>query len=540
MKVTFATLLLPILLFSAVVAKAEPYRRLVNFEWEQIDGAKGYDIELTQVKKAGDTGKPKTFSFKTTDAIWNGRLTPGMYMMKLRARDYRGVPGEWSPPSEFNVGLDTANLKSPAPQAQVATNEDEKAQVEFKWDPVGGADEYIFELSSEDGKTKITETLKEPQFKTTLPVASPYTWKVTAKNAEGISSEATSVAPFTVMGKAVAAPTISKPESQFVREIKWSRPDNISEYDVIVARANPATKKWDVIKTYENYTEDSLPFDSSWEGGKYQMVVKAKSKLRPNSQAAKVSFDVREGDRSAAAEYTALVRRSIEKTSGWYGIASYLITDMKFSGSNPEKNSMVAYDAFGGTGRVGLGWNAPKSPWGFLTIVDLSGFTINGEIRTFAAAEANAVYKMPVGDRGEIRYQMGGFYKEIPETIGDPFTGTSESQMISAIGPHGGIEYWHSLSPKFGIQLNAHVYASVMKVSTPNNQDIEPSISTQFGILGSYRFSNRFTGLAGYARREDRMSYKAIPSSTNFALDGDVNESVVVGNYINFFAEWSF
>ncbi|WP_246845665.1 hypothetical protein [Bdellovibrio sp. ZAP7] len=535
-----ATLLLPMLLICGVTAKAEPYRRLVNFEWEQIEGAKSYDIELTQVKKEGETGKPKTFSFKTADSIWNGRLTPGKYMMKLRARDYRGVPGDWSAPSEFNVGLDNVNMKSPAPKSSVASNDEEKTDVEFKWDPVGGADQYAFELTSDDGKTKISEIVKEAKFKTSVPVASSYTWKVTAQSSEGIASDATSTAQFTVMGKALAAPAIVKPESMFVREIKWTRPDYIKDYEVIVARANPTTKKWEKVKTYENYTEDSLPFDSSWEGGKYQIILKAKSDLRPASPSSKIIFDVREGDRSAAAEYTALVRRSIEKTNGWYGIASYLVTDMKFSGSNPEKNSQVAYDAFGGTGRVGVGWNGRKSPWGFLAIIDMSGFTIGGQVRTFAAAEVNAVYKQPVGDRAELRYQVGAFYKELPETIGDPFTGTSENQTISSVGPHGGVEYWYSLTPKWGIQLNAHLYASVMKVSTPNGQDISPTMSTQFGILGSYRFSERFTGLMGYARREDRMSYKAIPSTTNFALDGDVNESVVVGNYLNFFAEWSF
>ncbi|UYL09699.1 hypothetical protein B9G69_003810 [Bdellovibrio sp. SKB1291214] len=535
-----ATLLLSMLLICGVAAKAEPYRRLVNFEWEQIEGAKSYDIDLTQVKKEGETGKPKTFSFRTKESIWNGRLTPGKYMMKLRARDYRGVPGDWSEPSEFNVGLDNVNMKSPAPKSTVPSNEEEKTNLEFRWDPVGGADQYAFELTSDDGKTKISEIVKEPKFKTSVPVANSYTWKVTAQNSEGISSDATSVSQFTVTGKPLAPPAIVKPESMFVREIKWSRPDYIKEYEVIVVRANPATKKWEKVRTYENYTADSLPFDSSWEGGKYQILIRAKSDLRPASQQSKIMFDVRDGDRSAAAEYTALVRRSIEKTNGWYAIASYLVTDMKYSGTNPEKNSQVAYDAFGGTGRVGLGWNGRKSPWGFLTIADLSGFTINGEIRTFASLEANAVYKQPVGDRAELRYQMGLFYKELPETIGDPFTGVSQNEMVSAIGPHGGVEYWYSLTPKWGVQLNAHVYASVAKVSTPNGQDISPSISTQFGILGSYRFSDKFTGLMGYARREDRMSYKAVPSTTNFALDGDVNESVIVGNYINFFAEWSF
>ena len=204
------------------------------------------------------------------------------------------------------------------------------------------------------------------------------------------------------------------------------------------------------------------------------------------------------------------------------------------------RSSHVAYDALGGTARVGLGWWSSNTPWGWLAIIDMSGFTLNNEVRTFASTELNAVYKMPVGDRGELRLQGGPYYKELPVTIGDPFSKTSESASVSAAGPHAGAEYWYSITPKFGVQINAHFYYSLLKISTPNGAPLNPSMSTQFGFLGSYRFTPTFTGLAGYARREDRLSYKAVPSTTNFAVDGDVNDSTIVGNYLNLFAEWSF
>jgi hypothetical protein len=525
--------------FGTSVAWSAPYRRLVNFEWEEIDGAKSYEIELKQVKDAKQ-GDPKLFNFKVKEAAWNGHLSPGKYMMRLRSRDYRNVPGDWSEASEFNVGLDTPVLKYPGAKVKLSSEEQQEMTLDFQWDKVGGADKYHFELLSEDGKTKIFEDIKDTHYKVKVPVASHYTWKVSAATEEGLNSDAVSVGQFSVMGKPLEAPKVSKPDTEFVRELKWTRPDYVTSYDIYVLRANPETKKWDKVQVYEDYKEDSLPFDAAWDGGRYQVVIRGKSDLRPQSPTVKETFTVRSGDRSPSAEYTALVRTSIERTSGFYGIASYLITDMKYAGSNPEKNSAVAYDAMGGTGRLGLGWSNPKTPWGFLSIVDLSGFTFKGQTRTFAAAEINSVYRQRVGDRGELRYQAGAFYKELPETIGDAFTGTSEDQMISSVGPHFGAEYWYSITPKFGFQVNAHMYMSVMKISTPNGEPIEPTMSTQFGFLGSYRFTRTFTGLVGYARREDKMSYKAVPSSSNFATDGDVNQSTIVGNYLNFFAEWSF
>ncbi|WP_226987938.1 hypothetical protein [Bdellovibrio bacteriovorus] len=88
MKLGSAFILLMISFWTSMVLAA-PYRRLVNFEWEAIENAKSYEIELKQVKAKGEDAK--TFTFKVTEAAWNGRLTPGKYMMKLRSRDYRGV-----------------------------------------------------------------------------------------------------------------------------------------------------------------------------------------------------------------------------------------------------------------------------------------------------------------------------------------------------------------------------------------------------------------------------------------------------------------
>lgn len=523
--------------FWAPAVWAEPYRRLVNFEWEAIEGAQGYEVELNLKK---EDGKGKTFSFKVKEAAWNGRLSPGKYIMKLRSRDYRGVPGDWSEPSEFNVGLEGAILKYPESNAQISSKENEEMAVNFQWNPVGGSDEYAFTLTSEDGKTQINKNLTDTHVEIDLPVAMKYTWKVSASSKEGFQSESMSVGQFSLLGAPIESPKIEKPESEFVRELKWSSPANASNFDVVVSKLNDQAKKWETVKVVENIQESALAFDDTLPGGKYQVAVRAKGDLRVSSALAKQTFSVRHGDRSPAAEYTALVRKSIDRVTGWYGIASYLITEMQFQGSNPEKNSSVAYSAVGGTGRLGLGWFNPATPWGFLGIIDLSGFTFNGKTQTFASTELNAVYRKNQGDRGELRLQMGPYYKELPETVGDPFSGAAEDLKITSAGPHLGAEYWYSLTPKLGLQVNAHLYVSLLKVSTPNGEDLSPTLSTQFGFLGSYRFSQNFTGLMGYARREEKMSYRSVPSATNFAVSGDVNESTIIGNYLNFFAEWAF
>ena len=247
----FALLLSLFLNILVLEASATPFRRLVNFEWEVIEGATSYEIELKQSKAEGG----KTFKFKTKEAVWNGRLTPGNYMMRLRALDYRSVPGDWSADSEFNVGLEPAVLKSPAANAKIDTKENSTADLNFEWAPVGGADKYHFELTSEDGKTKIEQDVTEPKLKLSVPVAANYTWKVTSSSNEGINSEAAAVGQISVLGKAVEAPKVAKPESDFVRELKWNKPDNATGFDVVLFKYDGPTKKWQKYRSEEHTSE---------------------------------------------------------------------------------------------------------------------------------------------------------------------------------------------------------------------------------------------------------------------------------------------
>lgn len=548
---SYGSFLILIFTLWAFAATAETYRRLVNFDWEPIEGAKSYEIELSQVLEEPKDSEledeiktikpePKVFNFKVKTAEWSGLLEPGKYLMRLRSRDHRAVPGEWSEKSDFNVALDPVVMKSPQAKEVITATEEETTEVTFEWSPVPGAAHYIFELSTAQGESLAALKIKDPFHKQSMKVATKYVWKAFASSEDGILSETSTSGELTVMGPALASPKIEKPESAFVREIKWERPDHATGYDIFIMRQDPKSKKFKKFKKIADSTDPSLYFESSWPGGNYKMAVQAKAELRPPSTLATLNFRVHNGDRSPASEYRVLVRKSIDRVTGWYGIASYLITEIQYSGKNPEKNSSANYQAMGGTGRLGAGWFNPRSEWGFLGIIDLSGFTFNGKTQTFASAEANAIYRKSLGERAELRLQSGPYLKELPETVGDPFSGRSQDLMISTAGLHLGAELWYSLSPKFGVQINAHLYNPLMKINTPNNQELVPTISTQVGLLGSYRLTNNFTGLIGYAIREDRVSYRALTGNDSFASDGDVNESTVVGNYLNFFAEWAF
>lgn len=519
--------------------QATAYRRIVSFEWEAIEGAASYELEI---KQTGENGK--TYSFKEKNSAWEGKLTPGPYTMRVRALDRRQVPGEWSPPSGFDVNLEAVRLKFPTSNAQIQGKGDEETSMELQWEPVPGASEYRIEITSKDGKFREEKKLKETSWSLNLPVAQAFTWKAEALSEKGPKSEAEALSEFSVLGAPLTAPKIDAPENEFVREVRWSKPPHASHYEVVVSKLNREAKRWERIQVLEKYQSDSTAFNPTWSGGTYKIQVTAQGDQRAPSKPQSVQFKVRGGDRSPAAEFTHEVRKSIDRINGWYAIASYLITQINYSSKDfdGQNGVLTNYPAVGGTGRLGLGHFREEKPWGFLGIIDMSGFmSMENKPLTYMSAEASAVWRTVVGERGEFRSQMGLYYREhqvaVPELSGT--SATIESYKNAAVwGPHLSGEYWHSLTPKIGIQAHTHFYYSLMKVRTPNNQALDPSLSTQFGVMGSYRFSRKLTGLMGYSRREDVLRYKSDPA--NSANNGQINEARVDGNYLSLFAEYSF
>lgn len=523
------------LLFGASMALAEDvYRRNVDIEWEPIDGAKTYDLEL---EKASVSPDDKPMSLKSPTPIWTGPLSPGIYKMRVRARDRRNVPGDWSASQEFTVGLEGTQLLSPTHQQKIDAQEPDKTKVDFTWAAVGGASSYSFQLINSLNNTKVEKEVTEPKISLKIPVSANYTWTVKARGF-GLDGEASPLSAFVVMGPKINPPVIERPETPYVRELKWSHPERSAGFAYTLKRYNPKTKNWDSVASDLECKTDGLQFDPKWPGGKYKVAVKAKGVLRPSSEKAELEFPVHNGDRSPAAEEVASVRQSIDKLTGWYGIASYLITMMNFKGKNFDSNSVSAFEGVGGTGRLGAGYLSQLSPWGFLGVVDLSGIALDGYGNyTFASFEFNGIYRLPQGNLGEIRHQFGLYYKELPELIANNSNNTlKETHLLKYAGPHYGFEYWYALTSKLGLQVNTHLYPGLFTVKTPTSQKIVPSASYQLGVFGSYRLKKNMTGLLGYTFRHDQAQYKSADSGLN---PGETNSATIEGNYLNLFLEWA-
>jgi hypothetical protein len=539
LKQAFYFFLMLIILKSAGnVEAAETYRREVSFEWDPVAEAVSYEIELIPKSKTG-----RTYHFKTKAAQWAGKLKVGHYQMRARTLDRRGVPGEWGEAAPFDVLLDPTRLISPTPNFTLEVKESAASEtdVHFKWAPVGGAQAYRLKVNGKNGDFKIDEILESTEIHRKLPTAEYFSWSVSAIGSDEIPSEENKEIGFLVQGPKLAKPEITKPQNPFVRELNWQKDINSEAIDLEISRWDPVSQKWELISESKDIKVESFPFDAKWPGGKYKAVIVANGRLRPSSEPESLEFDVFNGDRSATSEFNHEIRQSIDRSSGWYGVASYFVTQVQYTSENYDHTlpAQTTYNALSGTTRAGLGYFQEGSRWGFLGLVDFSSVNTSQGNRNSFSSEVSAVFRMDVTDLSQLRLQGGVFLKEYLVTESDGLTQTVVSyDKAGVVGPHLGLEYWYSLTPAFGFQANIHLYEGLLKTSTPNGQSLEPSLSTQIGILGSYRFNRKLTGLMGVAQREDKVRYSS--SGVDPRSFGQVNQVVIKGTFLNLFAEYNF
>jgi hypothetical protein len=103
------------------LAQSTKTERRFSLNWEKIEGAKFYDIEIY----AKTNLKPKLIkNAKVVQADWSGTLQFGKYTLRVRARDKRNVPGDWSDSRDFEVNLERPNLSQPKSAEEIHTKSD--------------------------------------------------------------------------------------------------------------------------------------------------------------------------------------------------------------------------------------------------------------------------------------------------------------------------------------------------------------------------------------------------------------------------------
>jgi hypothetical protein len=511
-------------------------RRNVEVEWEGIEDATEYEV---QVVREGEDGK-KPLRFKSKTPQWSATIKPGVYLMQVRSYDDRGVPGAWSPASQLLVKLPSVFPIAPESKKIIAAKEEENHTLNFQWEVVPGAAKYKFKAQTPDGHWAYEEETEKTNIKTNVPVGSIITWEVTPYDSKGEEGDRwKELETFEVHGPELKKPVVQTPMSKYLRNIQWTESPRAQKYKYDLTYYNKKTKKWELVESKEDHEGTVLPLDSSRPTGTYKLSVQALCERRKPSTIHSKKFVMKGGFRSPASLDSAILRDSITKPTNFYFIASYFTTQVQYQSNNYDANTRSSFDALGAVGRLGLGYQDPRAKWGIFGIADISAFIIGGESFKFASMEAHITRKFRVGSSGMLLTGAGLFSKELPLVTGTESTGFSGAGKVRNMGPHLGFTYWAPLSDRYGIQFNGRAYYTLLG-STPSG-DLNPALSYQMGVLGSYRLNKAWMGYAGYAYRLDNASYSTNPSDPlSFARQGQENDVTFQGHFLNLIFEYSF
>ena len=527
-----------ILTFSLLhFAEAQEYPpRAVEMELEEVEDATAYELEFKS-KKSGKKAK-----FKTETNQWKAKIRPGQYEVRLRSYDEREVPGPWSDYFPMTIAFPGPKMLKPVAGQKVDSGEEKEEEVDFEWEEINGVSLYRIEVTA--GDKKWSEVTDDTDYSFTLPVATEYSWNVYAmqfKDDEGAGSSEPQ--KFVLLGEKLEEPEIIPPIDKYINQIGWTAPDRAESYTYMLSR-KVKNGRWKRISRGKGLKKRMIDVPEDIPGGKFRLQVRAEAPNVVPSDIEKLEFDIFLGSRDPASVNENRLKESIEKPSNMYFIASYLVSNISYEGTDNERQERVEFgNAFAGTGRLGLGYLKPKATWGGFGFIDYGGFNHDGETQTFLATELHTTWRRYFGPN-QLRVSGGLFMKEIQE--GRPITpnsGNYEFQKVTYYGPHVGFDYWMPLTPKLGWQANARAYLGVAGSSENGNSDIVMTPSFQAGLMGSYKLSKDIMGFAGLAIRRDAINYKSETCTSGCSVGAqpdDEQEISYQGLYLNFLLEWGF
>ena len=260
----------------------------VELEWEQIAGAKFYELEFQNLE-----GKVLQ-TFKSDSHIFKFKFRVGSYFVRSRVADSRRVYGEWSAISEFAVKPKPALITEKSARTNGKINPKTlTSEVQYQWGEAPGASFFRLKIIDERGEIIREVIVKEFAYKTDLK-AGTYTTTLTSVNEKGIESEAVTL-PGNVVIETVQLPrpeivfeefpdpenpkqVVKRlPQTEGVFTLRW-KSSSLSETTGILEYRYFFSDEWLPIQNFNSKTAKEIILDKSKKPGRYRITVWAEAK----------------------------------------------------------------------------------------------------------------------------------------------------------------------------------------------------------------------------------------------------------------------
>lgn len=512
-------------------ARPEDNLRRLSFDWESLEGAQSYDIEIGRYGE----NKPYKSEVFMPQNQWTGLLPPGKFWMRIRGRDDRGVPGEWSEKSEIVVKLPRVDVIRPSSDTVLSGNTS-KTDVLFEWKKVPLAQSYLFTIESESKLFRQTRELKTTNLRLELQTAMKYHWTIQAIDGtnpadpkEGTLSE------FILEGPPLPSPTIDVPETTYVRRISFQKSADAESVDIRLQRYDPKKKDWLRVQEWPEQ-KTSFDFPLEWPGGLYQIALRAQAKYRAPSPPAELSFEVSSESRTAERERQALLQKSLERNLGFLVRGQYIITQVQYQGVSYEGDAKPRFKALTGAAHLTLSKFAASKALGLQLGLGWGGILYNQRNTFLFEQEVSALWRNNLSYRWDLRLHLGLNRKDFPEATVDPDTDAITIATMNSVGVKIGSEVWFAWQRNLGLQMHGYYTRSLQGASALGTK-LDGGQSLTLGLLGNYRWTPKISLLGGYTYTQDSFSFAGYNSITEKA---GRNEISLTGHYLKLMVEYDF
>ncbi|OFZ34434.1 MAG: hypothetical protein A3D17_01010 [Bdellovibrionales bacterium RIFCSPHIGHO2_02_FULL_40_15] len=511
--------------------------RVLEMEFDQVEDASLYEFEF---RIQGESKLIKVLSLK--NPMVEMELPYNHYEFRQRTRDQRKVPGPWSAWEKFTVTVPEIKITNPAEKMRIETDSFDFEKISINWNPNPGIATYqITAMDIRTNQEVLTQISRTNQVELELPVASEYKVSVKTILDENVASdlEQTASVQFSVIAEALEKPDIISVKSEYSRKISWEKNNLAESYQVLLERYDRVQKRWRPLMVANDFKGTELKFNPQWGGGQYRLKVGAKAPFRKQSDFEVDNFELA-SVRTPAAEYNASVTKSIDRINGFYAQASWLITQFSMSSLVHESHTTTRVKPLGGTLRVGTGYFKSNYSWGFSGFLNSSHVILNDQNKAFNSLDLNALYRYKFTYRDELRLSLGLSHKELPVLYGDEQMNQSGFHKANVSGPRLAMEYWYSLGPQVGLQMNysQNFYSFFENQSAPNGRRVKVPTSFQLGMMMSYKFNDTVTALIGVTHQEESYEYEATErSGADPIVAGTLNNGFLKADYIGLMVE---
>jgi len=262
----------------------------LSFSWDPIPGAKSYEVEFK--KKKGDQFVTTDDSIRRTKtADFSGRVATGVYQVRIRSLDRRGVAGAWSDPIDLTIPMPATEGVNPGADQVISAKSMTVTPVVFQWQKNVDATSYKLTILDSKGQVVQEQTTAATEVSVNLAVAAAYTWSVVSTGADGDQSSQSPARSFKIVGGRLARPTLEMDTATpDTRRIRWKAIEHADSYEVELKVL--VGKAWQTLDSKVVSGDGLYEPPADLKPGRYRVFVQAKAAWWQPSKKGATKFKV--------------------------------------------------------------------------------------------------------------------------------------------------------------------------------------------------------------------------------------------------------